>query len=123
MASPNTILAHHGAALYLLWDACARSRGPVCASVVLMVEFNTLLLLARRHLPRHWALEFVFFSSWIAIRVLLPLRGLPVIISDGDGTYLSRPATGLLLAMTALQCKWTVDLVRKTLHGCRNSYL
>ena len=117
VASPRTILAHHGLTLFALQDCKGRPMGPALFSVGLLVEFNTVLLLARRRLPRRYAwLEFLFYATWLALRLAVPLGTLATVVPDtlaSKGTYCSGAGACALVTLMSLQLKWTVDLLGK----------
>ena len=117
VASPRFILMHHFAVLYLLRESPLRDRGPHRTAAMLLVEFNTILLLARRHLPkRGFLLELLFYASWAAFRVAVPLLVLFEVVQDlaaSRTTFMDTRGCCIYTALVGLQLKWTFDLVRR----------
>lgn len=92
----------------------------------LLVEFNTLTLVCRRHTTTgssaYNILNFLFYLSWIVLRLILfPFLTyffLVEYIRDEDtrkGNYFNQVLTAptLQLILTSLSVMWTVDLIKK----------
>ena len=130
VASPSTILSHHLVVL-LVWFVPHYQGNPVLirySSFGPLVEINTLCLIARRNVRDSIFLQFLFYASWIGLRIFF----YPVILYDfsllmwtswsstthvdTSGAYFH--ATGLLILATmlflnVLNAKWSYDLFKK----------
>ena len=94
----------------------------------LLVEFNSLTLVCRRHTKAgslaYSILNYLFYLSWIVLRLILfPFLTyffLIEYIRDEDtrnGIYLNQVITAPILQfiLTSLSVMWTIDLLKKML--------
>lgn len=122
---PNGILLHHALALGLLTIPLMYPQFQVYVPMTLSAEFNTLLLITKRHVtwrPLRMVLEGLFYSSWVVVRLAL----FPWMWSRYTLTALEKIKLGNWLhpivftpfvmgALCIMQFKWSWGLVRKNL--------
>ncbi|KAJ1420236.1 hypothetical protein B484DRAFT_453160 [Ochromonadaceae sp. CCMP2298] len=125
VASPITIILHH--LVCLVGWSVPQFNGNLYAeylSLGVVVEVNTWLLIARRNFKQSWLLNYLFFASWVAIRLVM----YPVVlvlfasqyVHSQTSTHWAQPWDSRLLVVllmvliNALNFQWSADLLRKT---------
>ena len=130
VASPSTILSHHLVVL-LVWIVPHYQGNPTLirySSFGPLVEINTWCLIARRNVRDSVFLQFLFYASWIGLRIIF----YPVILYDFSLLMITSLSTtshvdtsgayfhvsGLLILATmvflnGLNAKWSFDLFKK----------
>jgi hypothetical protein len=130
VSSPNFILFHHIICL-LAWQVpyFVDRAYAVPASISLLVEINTFLLILKRNGPFNSTIssviEFSFNLTWVVSRILL----YPVILIISMPTVMETcrlknslinhgvALVCVLVALIALNTKWTIDWLRKLTKG------
>ena len=91
-------------------------------SLGVLVEINTFLLISRRNVPRTWIHEFLFYATWLGIRLgvyhvaLVALLWKYAHIYQETGKIFNTCliVLGFLLFLNTLNIKWSIDLYNKT---------
>ena len=85
-----------------------------------MVDINTWFLILRQWQPkRHILTEILFYSSWVAIRMIYyPYLLYKASIRAGEGAAMITILL-LIVFLNVLNFKWSYDLFKKTLSGKR----
>ena len=137
VASASTILTHHVVVsvvwlipFYLGNDTLIRysSYGP-------LVEINTFFLIARRNFKDSILLQFMFFASWIALRILfypyILYHFVAFIVINNEHMNITKEPLyvvtaiailGTMLLLNTMNTKWSYDLFRKTFSRSPKDY-
>ena len=119
--APTVLLGHHAATLVLLWHLLTFPSHLKYVAWMSLVEANTLLLIAKRHITRcRAALDVAFHGTWLAIRVLwfpyvaIHLWSLPASAWPAGASGLVRRLLVCLTttALTMLQLVWTRNALK-----------
>lgn len=126
VASPATIIIHHIITI-LGWNIPVFNgfRYTRLSNSLLLVEFNTWFLIARRNFRESNFLNAMFLATWIALRLImypvLLVNFVPYYIQDSTdfGTYINSGVFVLVIvgSLTALNMKWSFDLFMKLWRG------
>jgi TLC domain len=124
VASPSTIIIHHVVCLigwvvpHLIDTSLA-----FWMSLGVVVEINTILLIARRHFGRTFFGEILFYSTWIGLRLILFPTSLYLFsfecarytASEAKGNWLNIGVFILftMIFLNVLNLKWSWDLFIK----------
>lgn len=128
-----SIILHHVGTYALVLLPTFRPYYHYHMGLCLLVEFNSLTLVTRRHTVTgslaYSILNFLFYLSWIVLRLMLfPFLTyffLVEYIRDEDtrkGIYFNQVLTAPLLQfiLTSLSVMWTVDLIKKMFKNNKN---
>jgi len=122
--APGVLLAHHAATVLLVGHTLVHPAHLSWVASFAVVEINTWLLIARRHVGRASArvraiLAVAFYATWIGIRVLwFPFVALKVWCCSSpwpSGLYGRVAYVGIgvtATALTVLQCVWSRDVLK-----------
>jgi hypothetical protein len=130
--SPSTIIYHHIICIFGWFIPIFEPDFSMWISMALLVEINTFFLIAKRFFNHNAILTVLFWFSWVLFRVIMyPLLVYffyKELLSYYD-THKSKFIIGLigfilLLILTSLNAKWSVDLVNKFLfrYICNTHY-
>lgn len=119
VASPLVIIAHHIICM-LGWNIpiMYNLKYSKLFAVGVLVEFNTWLLIARRNFKESYILNFLFYITWVLIRVMaFPLLMLAQLIQYYKYTTKAQNEDlAVLIIMMLINClnaKWSLDLLLK----------
>lgn len=134
-SGPSVLIVHHIATIVFISIPLLEPRYIWHGALVLLVEVNTLCLVARRRLPRrswlHGLANAVFYSTWVVMRLFVfPL--LVYLFYMEYVTYTHEQAAGnwvnivllgpvLQTLLTLLGFKWTFDMLMKQLRGSHHN--
>ena len=129
VASASTILIHHVvvSAVWLIPFYLRNASLVRYSSYGPLVEINTFFLIARRNFKDSVLLQFMFFASWIVLRVLfypyILIHFVAFIAIDNEHMNVAREPLyvvtaiailGTMLLLNTMNAKWSYDLFRKT---------
>src|SRR5690606_32987023 len=121
--NPATIIFHHCITLLIILIPATITQFSWHMGVALLVEYNTLFLTVKRNLEKgSWLnllFEGLFYTSWVILRLILyPAFSVFVFFEYqrytrqvGSGINVMAGGLVLILLLTGLGFKWTVDML------------
>lgn len=127
-SNPTSIIIHHAVTLLIVAIPYSLRQFYFYFPLLMLVEINTLCLIAKRNVPSgsglHLFLNFSFYITWVAFRLIgFPLATiflwqdyLSYTTTSSNGEYLNVMlfAPVALGALTAMSYLWTLELLLKS---------
>lgn len=129
MSSPSSLIVHHVVTFLLTLTPFLVPQFQFHLGTCLLVEMNTIFLTLRRLAVRgtisHRLFDIMFYITWVVLRLIMfpvlfvfySFEYLRYCTEVGTRINVALFAPILLLALTVMSYKWTVDLLSKKKHS------